>query len=82
MISKQPMHELNIFLSRQQNCCIKVLIVTVLITQNTKFIIKLSNFLQSFPRPFCLKHLLRKKAQAFPLNSSNDALIVFLPYVN
>ena len=38
------MHELHIFLSRQWNRCIKVLIVTVLqamITQNTKFIIKL-----------------------------------------
>ena len=44
------MHELNIFLSRQWNRCIKVLIVTVLpamITQNTKFI-KLSNFSAEF----------------------------------
>ena len=50
--------------------------IVKLITQNTKFIIKLSNFLQTFSRPFCLNHSLRRKAP-FPLNSSNDCIDCF-----
>ena len=51
--------------------------IVALIVQHTKFIFAFI-YLTEFSRPFCLKHSPHKES-VFPLNSSNDTLIVFHP---
>ena len=44
---------------------------------HTQSLYQLVYISESFFRPFCLKHSARHKDSVFPLNSSNDTLIVF-----
>ena len=68
----QTIDELNVFSSHQWNRSIKALTVTILIAQNTKFILAFKSLsLVEFFRPFCLQI----KNVSFPLDSSNDAVI-------
>ena len=69
---------MSIFSSRR-NRTVNVLTVA-LITQNMNFILAFKYFAE-FLWAFCLKHSLTDKV-SFPLNSSNDALIIFPSKVN
>ena len=54
--------------------------IVALIAKYIKFIFTFVHLTES-SRPFCLKHS-RHKESVFPLNASNDTLIVFHPHAN
>ena len=82
MDDKQTTDELNMSIfSSRWNRSVNILIVA-LISQNTKFILAFKYLAEFFYRPFCLNYSWLTKKVSFPLNSSNEALIVFSPCAN